>query len=454
MQAARALDALVGADVLRAGLPLEFVHPLLREAVYRDARPGQRALAHAAAARMLAEADQPAERVATQLLLCEPAGSEWATATRRAAGREAMGRGAPQAAARYLSRALSEPPPEDARRDLLLELGVAESRAGSAGATQTLHSALRLTRDPVARASIAEELAAILNLRGEFEEASSALDDAIRALPPEADELRFSLEAEAHVMAITSLKARHELADRLVTLRARRPELLQDPAAAPLLTILAIELSETDGTASDAAACARRAFAGGRLHSRPGPILAIGTGALVSAGHILEAQGILDEEISDAGSRGAIMEMHGPLATRARARNLVGSAAQAEADARASLEVSPMDPDPVRALKLAGLVDAMIARGAVSDAERLLAGGELARTDSDTILFQGLRVAHARVVELLGRPQEALEELNAVREWARAWGCVNSGWIAWRPPAALLYRALGEHEHASALAAE
>ena len=47
----------------------------------------------------------------------------------RAAGRDALARGAPAAASGYLWRALEEPPPAAARAALLLELGVAEASA-------------------------------------------------------------------------------------------------------------------------------------------------------------------------------------------------------------------------------------------------------------------------------------------------------------------------------------
>ena len=453
-EAADALDALVAADIVGPGPPIEFVHPLLAEAVYHDIRPGQRALLHARAARLLSESGQPVERVAAQLLVCDPAGSEWVVDTLRHAAREAMSRGAPQAAAGYLARARTEPPPPRAERDLLLELGVAESRAASPSAPETLSSALRLTDDPVAQASIAQELAAYFNLRGKFSEAAATLDETIRALPREDTELRLSLEAEAAVMAITALEARHQLSGRMAALCARLGELIRTPSAEPLLAILALELSESDGSAADAARCARRAFADGRLRSRPGPIVSIGTAALISTGRTLEAEAILDAAIDEAQSRGATLELANPLATRARARNQLGRTSQAEADARQALELSPPESNAVRPLKVAQLADALIVRGALREAERLLSATELARDDRDTILFQSLRPVHARLLDLRGQRQEALDELAAVGRWARAWGCANPGWIAWRPPAALVHRALGHHEEARLLAAE
>src|SRR6201999_2497743 len=47
---ARATGALARVEILRREPPLGFVHPLVREAVYREQSPGERQLAHARAA--------------------------------------------------------------------------------------------------------------------------------------------------------------------------------------------------------------------------------------------------------------------------------------------------------------------------------------------------------------------------------------------------------------------
>ena len=64
--AARATGELSQAEILRPAQPLGFVHPLIRAAVYQEVSPGERELAHARAARLLAEAGAPgrADRLA------------------------------------------------------------------------------------------------------------------------------------------------------------------------------------------------------------------------------------------------------------------------------------------------------------------------------------------------------------------------------------------------------
>jgi hypothetical protein len=51
--AARLADGLRAIDVLAPGSMLEFAHPVVRSAVYQAIPPGERALAHARAARLL-----------------------------------------------------------------------------------------------------------------------------------------------------------------------------------------------------------------------------------------------------------------------------------------------------------------------------------------------------------------------------------------------------------------
>ena len=454
-EAAYAVDALVSADILSAGLPLEFAHPLLGEAVYADVRPAERMLAHARAARLLADAGGPPERVALQLLACEPVGSAWAPEALRRAAREATARGAPQTAARYLERALAEPSAAADRRNVLLELGVAQSRAAQPDAADHLREALQRTADPRARARAAHELAGLYNLLGRFGESVTVLEEAIDALGETDRELRFGLEAEGAVLAITHVDARRRLANRMAAWRAKAPVIAGVPAAAPLLAVIAVELAETDGTAQEAAEYAERALADGRLLAREGAVAAVGTGALVIADRPVKAEAILDAAISQARTRGSIQALRVALANRAFARNRRGRIAEAEADARLSLELSADEPsDPARPLRLAWLADALIERGQLAEAESLVTPAEVARHDRDSMLLQPLSDTHARLLLLRGRPREALALLNAQLRWQRAWGARNPGWTSTRSTAALVHRILDAPEKAWAFAAE
>ena len=128
--AATALDALAAGDILRAELPLSFVHPIVREAVYGQLGPAQRASWHTRAAELLLAGDAHRELVAAHLLETTPAGRGVIVDALRRAARSALERGAPDIALRYLERALAEPPHDDERAGTLIELATAGFLAG------------------------------------------------------------------------------------------------------------------------------------------------------------------------------------------------------------------------------------------------------------------------------------------------------------------------------------
>src|SRR6476620_5333702 len=73
-QAARSL---VQAQILRSQSPTGFVHPLLRDAVYRDLSPIELEARHAEAARLLHAAGRSPEEVAAHALLLPPGARPW-----------------------------------------------------------------------------------------------------------------------------------------------------------------------------------------------------------------------------------------------------------------------------------------------------------------------------------------------------------------------------------------
>lgn len=138
--AAAAADALIDAQVMRVeGSRLEYLHPLMRAAVYDALGPFARRQGHAAAAEALKRRGVPAEEIAAQLLAGEPAQSAENVGILRAAAEQAIAAVAPRAAVRYLARAVEEGAAEaDERRALLLDLGRWQRVTGDPGAGDTL----------------------------------------------------------------------------------------------------------------------------------------------------------------------------------------------------------------------------------------------------------------------------------------------------------------------------
>jgi hypothetical protein len=190
--AARLADGLRAADVLASGSVLEFAHPIVRAAVYESIPAGERALAHAEAARLLERDGADAERVALHLLHSEPGGSARVVTLLRAAAQAANGRGAPGPAAGYLRRALDEPPGPAARPALLLELGLALAGDRSPAAPAALTDAVELTTAPQDHATAALLSARVLGIWGHHDSVAVICRDALAAgrIPgPAADSL-------------------------------------------------------------------------------------------------------------------------------------------------------------------------------------------------------------------------------------------------------------------------
>ena len=163
-ETAEAADALAAADILVLGRPLEFVHPLVRAAVYDEIPRAQRGEAHARAARLLERGGLGIEDQAAHLLATEPAGTRAVTATLAAAARDAAARGAPDAAVAYLRRALDEPAPEDDAPELVWRLGRAEAAIAGPSAVPALERALALAREASKRGEIALDISRILRM--------------------------------------------------------------------------------------------------------------------------------------------------------------------------------------------------------------------------------------------------------------------------------------------------
>ncbi len=188
---------LAQADLLRVTLPtVEFVHPVVRAAVYESLEPSQRLLQHRRAAELLEAANEEPERVAAHLDLVPPVGDPFVVETLRVAADRAIVRGAPEVAVRYLKRALAEPPSEETRTDTLLELGLAEQRVDVSAAAGHLSEALELIDEPLRRARVALELGRSLFRLNRGPEAVRILEDAIERLDDDQPELRELLEAE------------------------------------------------------------------------------------------------------------------------------------------------------------------------------------------------------------------------------------------------------------------
>jgi DNA-binding SARP family transcriptional activator len=194
-ETAAGLAALARCEIVKDEQPMAFVHPLVRDAVYRDLPAAERALRHERAAALLTAAGASDEQVAAHLLLAPVRGGEETVQVLRRAARTAADRGASDSAVTLLRRALAELPAGELRCDVLTELGLLESLIDGAASTEHLLQAYALATDPRERATMAVAIARTEVFASPPGVATAFAREAACVLPPELADHRQALLA-------------------------------------------------------------------------------------------------------------------------------------------------------------------------------------------------------------------------------------------------------------------
>lgn len=460
--ASRAADRLVEAGVFERGRPISFVHAIVRQAIYEDIGPGERAEAHERAARVLAERHSEPERIASHLLSTEPAGDEWAFQRLVEAADRALAQGSPAIAIDFLRRAVEEPPPQSERPALLARLGSIEARAGRRAGIPRLRDAHAATTDPKTRAELARELGEALIFSGHATGAAAllvrALDELEGAVEKPDPELLARLESLLLAAGVVT-SGGHEIAHKRYEAIETRIAELPERAARLVSAPLALERVTSGGTAALAVHLARRALGEGRLIAEEGPespILLVAVAALLWSDRIAEAEATTSAAVAQTQSEGSARGLALTLPSRALVRLRRGALADAEADARVALDLGVETGGWLvfRMISAAVVATAHLERGEVDEAERMLEEVAEVPHDPDAVLTQPLREARARLALARGDHEAALRILLACAERERAWGLRAVVPIPWRSHAALAQLALGRAELAGSLASE
>ncbi|HEV2059368.1 MAG TPA: AAA family ATPase [Solirubrobacteraceae bacterium] len=454
-EADRAAECLAHATILQGGRPLRFVHPVVRSAIHENMPAAERSDAHRRAARLLAAEGIEADAITLQLLATEPAGDPWVVETLREAARGALARGAPEVATRYLRRALAEPP--EARAQVLLELGSAETRTDEPGARVHLAAARELADEPWVEVSATIQLAQVLAFEGSMADATSI---ALRTRERFRDRpnLTAVLDIVLLVFAQCDLAARQMTEDILQQASDVIGRIGQS-APRHMLAVIALEHAVAAGRAHEAAALAESAVADGRLAEgltpdAPHPVLAGFALALADRAELAERG--MTEALAEALRQGSMRGVRLASAGRAWTRYRRGALVGAEADARAFLEVaSDSDEwDFVGPVAVAALVAVLVERGELPAAAATFDEWDVRPQARESLHAQVLRESRARLHMAEGRPRDALRELAACARWERAWGANNGVWVQWRSAAAIAHAELGDTAQARHLADE
>jgi len=436
-------DGLAGLGILTEDVhALSFAHPIVRNALYRDLTSGARDSMHARAARMLIGVRAPATQVAIHLLRSAPGQSD-ALAVLVSAARSALAQGAPQVAARYLQRALEESLGREDRADLLLELGLAEVQAGNPDAIDHLTAGLHDVRRPDRRVQAALALAHVLA-------AADRAAEGVRILAELGDEI-----AESHpqlaAQVFSELVSLGDLIARpLVSARARRIAPGTGPAG---LTHRAAEITASAGSALEAGRLAQRALADGELVTQGNAVFAFAASILIYAEAFASAERYLDQALAGAVATGSAPAFVSASGQRALLNARRGRLIDAEADARAALDVCRLHDWklwPTHTLTM--LLEALLARGqtaaAVAGLDEVLGSREPPPDNHGALLLD----ARGRVRLALGDTRGAVDDLLSAGERLDAWGLRNPTVAAWRSHAALGLAALGQQDRAVNLA--
>lgn len=446
-ETATALAALSRAEVLRHEQPLGFVHPLVRDAVYRDLPSGQRALEHQRAAEVLRGSGASDEVLAAHLLLAPPRGDQHTVEALRRAARTAADRGAADNAVTYLRRALSEPALGASRVDVLLELGLLETLVDGPAGTTHLEQAYPFLEDPAVRGEIALGIARNHVFASDRGVASAFARTSRLSLPPELVDTRQGLLALERIAAFM-----HAL-DPQEWVTGPTPELVGNRHGAKMLAAtLAWEKVIEGVDLAGAVELGRRATADDQLFE-------VDTGLLWVVGAVSRV--LADDDVGDfweraqahAHRRGSLFAAMSTNLWRGFLEWRHGDLPQALASLSAAYEQQGMwQPDRKgigAAYCGAFLVGIHLDRGDLAAARQVadLALQDLPPGDGGRLLLD----AHAMLLAAEGRYAEALALLDACVDEGRI---PNPAWHPWRSLRAQALAGLGRHDEAVRLLEE
>lgn len=436
-EAADAADALRGARILTGADTLEFVHPLVATAVYRAIPGGVRVALHGQAAWCVINEGLGPAAAARHLMESHPDGDVWVVQQLRAAARETQRAGAPDAARRYLARALREPPPFAERAAVLYELGCASLLTEPATTVNHLRAALEEPiTDPELRHNVVYRLSQVLAHSDRLAEASETL----------ARESRMTADARVRLR----MQSEQFMWDAF---RADEPD---SPARSRRLTRLADRLTGRDLTeryviglrawdatlrgepAHIALEHAERALAGGLGWAEADrgfevPILVALTFMYADRPGRTEelfAAGIADFE--SQGWHGAHLSFGYTILAYVRYRR--GRLAEAEDFVRAGLRLAErVGPGtPVHWYAVATLVEILLARGRVDEATLTAEEYDFGAPFPAAVTFPDAQIVYGQLLLARGLTKEAAAELASAGRRLDPRGIRNPSWCPWQ----------------------
>jgi DNA-binding CsgD family transcriptional regulator len=447
-------ELLIRARLLSDSRPVAFAHPLVREVVLSEVASPRRAVDHSRAAQLLHRDGNDADTIAAHLLLAELGGDEWVVEALRDAAAGALGRGAPDAAVRYLRRALQEPPALEDRLGVSRELGLALLRANDPEGIEVLRTVRAATEDPSSHAQISAEIAGSLGLRGGAKEAAALLEESLALQPEPAGDIGMLLRAWLLLEVIWGLERLPEGAlpapDEVVANDTVAGRVLLAQVAT--LSALGLDTVERGLELAERSIPSREAVAEDALAGVPHQ----GTFTAYLVADCVEAVADSIEVSLDASRRrGATIAVAGAHGIRAFVSLLDGNLRDAVGDAEIAIGiVKHLQVPSALAVWLGAAVRLATARGDLAAAEGMLADLESERARVSGLPAAILLCARGELRRETGRYAEARNDYLAASERVAWLPLANQEVLPWRIGLALCEAALGNKEKALQLSAE
>ena len=461
-EANRVIRALARAVIVDPGEPLDFVHPIVRAAIYGAIPPATRGRLHRVAGILLHDEVAPLGVIGTQLLEASRTGDPRVVDLLRAAAAEASARGQPGVAAQLLERARAEPPANGARLEVLVELARAHATVGSPDAIRHYWEVVDLVDESIRRAGLLLELGHALIAAANWADATTAFERGLKELAgasdPSGDEatvqqLHDQLEAGFASAAWVGID-RHADAERVVA-RMLGEERLGDVHRQLAVWAAFQRTIVASGTAAQAAELVERAIGGIPAEQLigEGQIVEVAAGVLVATDeHPAEIE-LLSRAIAAAEGVEAYGKVGMYSYCRALPNYFTGALTDAIADAQAASRTAELGWETFLPGARAMLAHALIERGDLDGAAEALVvdrerwGG---RVDFEAFV----PVARCRLALVEGRLDEALahaDEGSIVPLSIGLRGLVPPSWRAWK---AMALTQLGRRGEARELAEE
>ncbi|MEV7690973.1 ATP-binding protein [Streptomyces bungoensis] len=419
---------------------LEFVHPLIASAVYHSIPAGVCTAMHGVAAQILTETGHGAAEASRHLLKVHPDDDEELVEQLRAAAREHLAVGAPDAARRCLERALAEPPLPEVHASVLYELGRATLLTAPAVTVEHLRSALAMPGlQDGRRVDAVIRLSQALLHNDELEEAVRTVE--AEAARHETGPVRMRLQAvqfmwEAIHGETVSPERSRRLADLAATCTGR------DNSERALLILRGFDAMTHGENAEEIVQLCDRALVNGRLAPGLGwtdgewgiELLMMLGSAYTYADRLDRAESLFAEALrayTGAGWRGGHLSLANAFLGLAYRRQ--GRLKDAEETLREALELAERVGRglPLHWSATCGLVDTLLARGRTGEAWSVAEQYGFAPPYPSTIVLPDIRSVRGRLLLAVGRTEEGVNELEAAEKTAASRGGHNPVLAPW-----------------------